>query len=249
MKFSKLSQLFLVSSIGLLVATLLTACLLVTIDYCFRGQLDGLGLEQRRRSRHFAVDSGRAPSHRRHPQFLGRRPPVAMAVTPDYAISTWPIGQQHRGALHHRHSGALTQRTDHPAAPRCPRREHRRELPLRGYRNHLRHAARVFRSLPAPLARVHGPRPRSFPAILRGDTVVPTGVTVLANDNAVYVSAYDRRPTTRAAPPHQRLAPRLGFRVRHRLRRRPDAGPRQPLSGRRVSPAGWSPIPPTAFSM
>ena len=35
MKFSKLSQLFLVSSIGLIVATLLTACQLVTIDYVF----------------------------------------------------------------------------------------------------------------------------------------------------------------------------------------------------------------------
>ncbi len=35
MKFSKLSQLFLVSTIGLLVATLLTACQIVTIDYVF----------------------------------------------------------------------------------------------------------------------------------------------------------------------------------------------------------------------
>ena len=35
MKFSKLSQLFLVSMIGLVVATLFTACNLVTIDYVF----------------------------------------------------------------------------------------------------------------------------------------------------------------------------------------------------------------------
>ena len=35
MKFSKMSQLFLVSAIGLIVATLLTACQLVTIDYVF----------------------------------------------------------------------------------------------------------------------------------------------------------------------------------------------------------------------
>ena len=35
MKFNKLSQLFLASGIGLLVATLLTACQLVTIDYLY----------------------------------------------------------------------------------------------------------------------------------------------------------------------------------------------------------------------
>jgi hypothetical protein len=35
MKFSKLSQLFLVSSIGLLVAILLTACQIVTVDYVY----------------------------------------------------------------------------------------------------------------------------------------------------------------------------------------------------------------------
>ena len=35
MKLSKLSQLFLVSAIGLILATFLTACQLVTIDYVF----------------------------------------------------------------------------------------------------------------------------------------------------------------------------------------------------------------------
>ena len=35
MKFSKLSQLALVSAIGLIVATLLTACQLVTIDFVY----------------------------------------------------------------------------------------------------------------------------------------------------------------------------------------------------------------------
>ena len=47
MKFSKLSQLFLVSSIGLLVATLLTACQLVTIDYVFVASSAGYRNRQR----------------------------------------------------------------------------------------------------------------------------------------------------------------------------------------------------------
>ena len=47
MKFSKLSQLFLVSSIGLLVATLLTACQLVTIDYVFVSSSAGTANQRR----------------------------------------------------------------------------------------------------------------------------------------------------------------------------------------------------------
>jgi len=43
MKFNKLSQLFLVSIIGLLVATLLTSCAIVTIDYVFVANSAGSG--------------------------------------------------------------------------------------------------------------------------------------------------------------------------------------------------------------
>src|SRR6202453_3810081 len=43
MKFSKLSQLFLVSMIGLTVATLLTACAINTVDYVFVASSAGSG--------------------------------------------------------------------------------------------------------------------------------------------------------------------------------------------------------------
>ena len=57
MKFSKLSQLFLVSSIGLLVATLFTACEIQTIDYVFVANSAGSGTSERRADQIFAVDS------------------------------------------------------------------------------------------------------------------------------------------------------------------------------------------------
>ena len=57
MKFSKLSQLFLVSSIGLLVATLLTACQIVTIDYVFVANSAGSGTSSAGQINTFAVDS------------------------------------------------------------------------------------------------------------------------------------------------------------------------------------------------
>ena len=83
MKFSKLSQLFLVSSIGLLVATLLTACQLVTIDYVYVASSANLPAAADRSNLRggFAVrriaPGGAAVSS-------GGAIPVALAVTPDY---------------------------------------------------------------------------------------------------------------------------------------------------------------------
>ena len=87
MKFSKLSQLFLVSSIGLLVATLLTACEIITIDYVFVASSAG---SRKRRVTDRSTSSRPTPS----PGALrtgaatvssGGANPVAMAVTSDYA--------------------------------------------------------------------------------------------------------------------------------------------------------------------
>ena len=78
MKFSKSSQLFLVSSIGLLVATLLTACQLDTIDYVYVASSSGVQV--------FAVDSQSGALRTGAPTVTsGVSSPVAMAVTSDYA--------------------------------------------------------------------------------------------------------------------------------------------------------------------
>jgi 6-phosphogluconolactonase (cycloisomerase 2 family) len=57
MKFSKLSQLFLVSSIGLLVAIYFSACALVTVDYVFVACSAGSGTASAGQIMTYAVDS------------------------------------------------------------------------------------------------------------------------------------------------------------------------------------------------
>ena len=86
MKFSKLSQLFLVSTIGLLVATLLTACQLVTIDYLFVASSAGSGSGSAGQIQTYAVDSQTGVVRIAAPSVAsGGVGPIAMAVTPDYA--------------------------------------------------------------------------------------------------------------------------------------------------------------------
>jgi len=85
MKFSKLSQLFLVSSIGLLVATLLTACQLVTIDYVFVASSAGSGTSSDGQIDTYAVDSESGALRTAAPSVSsGGVNPIAMTVTADY---------------------------------------------------------------------------------------------------------------------------------------------------------------------
>lgn len=81
MKFSKLSQLFMAAGIGLIVATLLSACSLVTIDYVFVGGHSGIQV--------FAADSQsgalRPVAGTDKTPFSAGGTPVSFAVTPDYA--------------------------------------------------------------------------------------------------------------------------------------------------------------------
>ncbi len=86
MKFSKLSQLFLVSSIGLIVATLLTACQIVTIDYVFVAASAGTSAGSVGQIYTYAADSESGALRTGAPTISsGGSLPVAMAVTPDYA--------------------------------------------------------------------------------------------------------------------------------------------------------------------
>ena len=86
MKFSKLSQLFLVSSIGLIVAAFLTACQLVTLDYVFVAASAGTSAGSAGQIYTYAVDSESGALRTGAPTISsGGTGPVAMAVTSDYA--------------------------------------------------------------------------------------------------------------------------------------------------------------------
>ncbi|MGC2163650.1 MAG: beta-propeller fold lactonase family protein, partial [Silvibacterium sp.] len=85
MKFSKLSQLFLVSAIGLLVATLLTACQLVTIDYVFLASSAATATSANGQIQTYAVDSQSGALRQGAATVsCGGVDPVAMTVTTDY---------------------------------------------------------------------------------------------------------------------------------------------------------------------
>jgi 6-phosphogluconolactonase len=86
MKFSKLSQLFLVSSIGLLVAILLTACQIVTVDYVYVASSAGSGTSSNGQIETFAADSESGALRTVYsPVSTGGVDPTSMAVTSDYA--------------------------------------------------------------------------------------------------------------------------------------------------------------------
>jgi 6-phosphogluconolactonase len=85
MKFSKLSQLFLVSALGLLVATLMTACQLVTVDFVFLASQGTNGSSPDGQISVWAVDSESGALRKGAPTVsAGGVAPVAMAVSTDY---------------------------------------------------------------------------------------------------------------------------------------------------------------------
>ena len=194
MKFSKMSQLFLVSTIGLLLATLLTSCEITTIDYVFVANSAGSGSGSAGQIQTYDADSqsGALRSGQRTVP-SGGTDPVAMATTADYA-NLYVVNQTSNNVVHFAISGSgiLTQKDVVTTS----------NMPVYVAVN----TAQTY------LYVVSGPNPSvlteyslssgaigsvaaqvtlALPA-WPGDTIVPTGVTVLANNNAVYATAYDQ---------------------------------------------------------
>ena len=156
MRRGGLGQLFLVSAIGLLVATFLTACQLVTIDYVFVASSAGTAAGTNGQIETFAADSqsgalrkGAATSLRaastRSPWRSPATTPISMS--PTRAAIPWFISQSpQRSAEREGHAHA-----ERPAGG--PGREFRRHLSVCRLRDHHSHADRVSRSPPAPSAR------------------------------------------------------------------------------------------------
>ena len=85
MKFSKLSQLFLVSAVGLVLAILLTACQLVTIDYVFVACSAGSTPGSSGEIYTYAADSQSGALRTSSASVsTGGSGPVALATTSDY---------------------------------------------------------------------------------------------------------------------------------------------------------------------
>jgi YVTN family beta-propeller protein len=194
MKFSKLSQLFLVSAAGLVVATQLSSCAIVTIDYLFVASSSGSGSSSAGQIQIYDVDSQSGALRPGAPTVAtSGSSPVAMAVSSDYA--NLYVADQGNNAVDHfaiAGDGILTQKDkvvvgDKPVS-----------IAVNAAGTYLyvvsgtSSATLTAYSLSSgALGAVAAQIPLTVPGYA-GDTMIPTGVTVLANNAAVYVSAYDQ---------------------------------------------------------
>jgi 6-phosphogluconolactonase (cycloisomerase 2 family) len=194
MKFSKLSQLFLVSTLGLLVATLLTSCDIVTIDYVFVADSAGSGSGSAGQIQTFDADlstgalrSGAAtvPS--------GGVNPVSMTITSDYA-NLYVANAGNSSVVHFDLSGSgiLTQK-DLVTVSTTPV-----AIAANAANTYLyvisgtTSATLTEYSLSSGvIGSVVAQTKLTVPGYA-SDTMIPTGITILANNNAVFVTAYDQ---------------------------------------------------------
>jgi 6-phosphogluconolactonase (cycloisomerase 2 family) len=210
MKFSKLSQLFLVSSIGLLVAAFFSACALVTVDYVFVACSAGSGTSSAGEIQTYAVDSQSGALRTGAPTVpSGGVNPVSMAVTSDYknlyvanagsnnvvhfatgingvltskdtvTLTTTPIALAVNSAGTYLYVVSCTAapNTAFPALS-CTGGATLTAYPLT--------SGAIGSAVSTPL-NLYGAY-----AAYSGDVLVPTGLSVLANNAAVYVTAYDK---------------------------------------------------------
>ena len=194
MKLSKTNQLILVSTIGLLVASLITACQLVTIDYVFVAGTGNTPTCSTGQIQAYAVDSqSGALRPGASAACLTSTSPVAMAVSPDYA-NLYVASSDDNSVVHFALSsgGALTKK-DAITLPGPAT-----SLAVNQANNFLYVA---YGSTTANLAEYAlssgtiGSLTSTQALIIPGfdgDTVLPTGVAVLPNNAAVYVTAYDK---------------------------------------------------------
>lgn len=201
MKLNKLSQLALVSAVGLLGATFLTACHLVTIDYVYVAASAGQTAGSAGQIFGFAVDSeSGAIRSALTPVSSGGTGPVAMAVTSDYS-HLYVANQGNSSVVHFSiaDSGALALK-DSITLPTAPV-----SVAVNSANTYLYVVSGTSSAtlteyplsdgaIGSPTATVDLSLNCSGSGIAdhAGDTIVPTGVAVLPNSNAVFVTVYDQ---------------------------------------------------------
>ncbi len=205
MKFTKLSQLLLVSALGLLVATLLSGCLIVTLDYVFVADSTGTSPGSTGQIEIYAVDAETGalrPVDQAVPS--GGSHPVALAATSDYA-NLYAANQGNNSIVHFSiaYSGALTKEDEiTTSAPPVALAISTVKVQGNAYVNTYLYVISGTGTTPATLTEYAlgtggaiGSAVATETLVLPGytnDTIVPTAVTVLANNQAVYVTAYDQ---------------------------------------------------------
>lgn len=193
MKFSKPSQLFLVSSLGLVVATFLSACQLVTIDYLYLASAgSGTGDGQLQT---FAVDSESGALRTGPPAVSsGGINPVALAISPNeqnvYVANAGDNTVVHFDA---NYNGQLTKQDtitlgNSPVAL-AVNQAGTSLFVLSGSTSATLTEYAISSS--GTIGSVAAQETLSLPGYT-GDPLVPTGLVSLANNKAVYVTVYDQ---------------------------------------------------------
>ena len=195
MKLSKVSQLVLVSMVGLLVATLLTACQLVTIDYVFVAASAGTGAGSAGQIFTYNVDSqSGALRTGKPPVSSGGSAPVALAVTSNYA-NLYVANQGNNSVVHFTiaDTGVLTKKDsittgDTPVSLAVnPANKYLYVVSGTSSATLSEYSLGTDGSIGSMAAQTA----LIVPAF-SNDTIVPASVTVLPNNNYVYVAAYDQ---------------------------------------------------------
>jgi 6-phosphogluconolactonase (cycloisomerase 2 family) len=194
MKFNKLSQLSLVSLIGLFVAALLTSCAIDTIDYVFIADSAGSGSGSSGQIQTYDADSGTGALRPGQPSVSsGGNNPVSMAVTGDFS-NLYVVNQGSNNVVHFSVSGSggLTQKdvattSANPVAVAV----NTAETYLYVVSGPNPAVLTVYPLSSGTIGAALAPIPLIVPGFTT-DTIAPTGVNVLANNNAVYVTAYDQ---------------------------------------------------------
>jgi len=193
MKFSKLSQLFLVSIIGLAGSALLTSCAIVTIDYVFVGNSTGSGAGSAGQIQTYDADSetGALRSGAKAVPSGGINP-ISMATSSDYA-NLYVVNEGSNNVVHFSitGSGILTQKemVTTSATPVFVA-VNTAETYLYVVSGPNPSVLTAYSLSSGAIGSMTAQVPLTLPSYAT-DTIVPTGVNVLANNGAVYVSAYD----------------------------------------------------------
>jgi 6-phosphogluconolactonase len=197
MKFNKLSQLFLASGIGLLVATLLTACQLVTIDYLYvagtaaktssGGGIQVLAVDSQSGALRFAAGTDKTDFD------AGGSSPVAMATSSDFA-NLYVANADNDTIVHFAitATGALTMKdkvtlTSTPVAIAV----NQANSFLYVVSGTTTATLTEFPLAAGAIGAAAAQQPLTIPGFA-GDTTVPTSVVVLPNNNAVFATVYDQ---------------------------------------------------------
>lgn len=194
MKLSKSSQLVLVSAVGLVLATFLTACNLVTIDYVFVASSAGGSSGSAGQIYTYAVDgnSGALRSVN-SPVSSGGSGPVALATTSDY-YNLYVANTGNKSVVHFAiatDGDLITKETVTLAAAPV-------SIAVNPAGTYLYVVSGTTSATLTEYALSSGAIGSATATIsltvpgFTSDAIIPTGVTVLANGSAVYVTAYDK---------------------------------------------------------